>query len=117
MVNEIALMFTNTTQRQLYQEAAADFRLPYWDWSLEAPKGETHLPNVFWSPVIQQYGPNGVQNIKNPLYSYHFHPLDQEALIWNPVRYLPRFFKKKTQLNRHNSSNNGMKRNERQTLH
>ncbi|KAG6010792.1 hypothetical protein E4U21_004180 [Claviceps maximensis] len=86
MVSEIALMFTNSTQRQLYQEAANDFRLPYWDWSLEAPKGETHLPNVFWSPVIQQYGPNGVQNIKNPLYSYHFHPLDQEALIWNPLK-------------------------------
>ncbi|KAG6040304.1 hypothetical protein E4U41_000949 [Claviceps citrina] len=86
MANEIALMFTNTTQRQLYQQAAADFRLPYWDWSLEAPRGETHLPDVFWSPVIQQYGPNGVQNIKNPLYSYHFHPLDQEALIWNPLK-------------------------------
>lgn len=85
MANAIALMFTNTTQRQLYQQAAADFRLPYWDWSLEAPKGETHLPDVFWSPVIQQFGPNGLQNIKNPLYSYRFHPLDQEALIWNPV--------------------------------
>ncbi|KAG5918288.1 hypothetical protein E4U42_006925 [Claviceps africana] len=86
MVNEIALMFTNTTQRQLYQEAAADFRLPYWDWSLKAPEGETHLPNVFWSPVIQQFGPNGVQNIKNPLYSYRFHPLDEDALIWNPLK-------------------------------
>lgn len=86
MANAIALMFTNTTQRQLYQQAAADFRLPYWDWSLEAPKGETHLPDVFWSPVIQQFGPNGLQNIKNPLYSYRFHPLDQEALIWNPLK-------------------------------
>ncbi|KAG6110920.1 hypothetical protein E4U13_005163 [Claviceps humidiphila] len=83
--NEIVLMFTNTTQRQLYQEAAADFRLPYWDWSLAAPQGETHLPDVFWSPVIQQDGPNGIQNIKNPLYSYHFNPLDHDALIWYPL--------------------------------
>ncbi|KAG6098824.1 hypothetical protein E4U30_007514 [Claviceps sp. LM220 group G6] len=67
--NEIVLMFTNTAQRQLYQEVAADFRIPYWDWSLAAPKGETYLPDVFWSPVIQQDGPNGIQNIKNPLYS------------------------------------------------
>ncbi|KAG6313809.1 hypothetical protein E4U22_000631, partial [Claviceps purpurea] len=67
--NEIVLVFTNTTQRQLCQEVAADFRLPYWDWSLAALQGETHLPDVFWSPVIQQDGPNGIQNIKNPLYS------------------------------------------------
>ncbi|KAK2600137.1 hypothetical protein QQS21_005152 [Conoideocrella luteorostrata] len=86
MANAIALMFTNTTQRQLYQQAAADFRIPYWDWSLAAPVGETHLPDVFWSPVMLQFGPNGVQNIKNPLYSYQFHPLDTEALIWNPLK-------------------------------
>lgn len=84
-VNAIADMFSNATQRQLYMRAASDFRIPYWDWSLSAPPGQTHLPDFLWSPVIVQYGPNGIQSIRNPLYSYEFHPLDQEALIWNPV--------------------------------
>ncbi|GAO18366.1 hypothetical protein UVI_02044100 [Ustilaginoidea virens] len=79
-------MFANATERGLYEKAAADFRLPYWDWSLKAPASETFLPDVFWSPFILQSGPNGVQNIRNPLYSYQFHPLDKEALIWNPLK-------------------------------
>ncbi|KYK58078.1 tyrosinase precursor [Drechmeria coniospora] len=78
-------MFANATDRQLYQQAASDFRVPYWDWSRSAPAGQTHLPDFFWSPIVAQNGPNGMQNIKNPLFSYQFHPLDPEALIWNPV--------------------------------
>lgn len=50
-----------------------------------APAGETHLPEPLWSPVIAQYGPNGLQNIRNPLYSYVFHPLNEDDLIWAPV--------------------------------
>ncbi|KJZ73017.1 hypothetical protein HIM_07589 [Hirsutella minnesotensis 3608] len=86
MANGIAGMFVNETQRRLYQQAAADFRVPYWDWSRNAPPGDTHLPGDFWKPVIAQDGPNGVQNINNPLYSYHFHPLDMDALIWDPLK-------------------------------
>lgn len=81
----IASMFPNTTERQLYQQAASDFRLPYWDWAMGPPPGETHFPDVFWSPTIVQRGPNGIQTIRNPLYAYSFHPLDEEAFIWSPV--------------------------------
>ncbi|KAJ4153472.1 hypothetical protein LMH87_009957 [Akanthomyces muscarius] len=70
----------------LYEQAASRFRIPYWDWSLLAPAGETHLPDCFWSPVIMQYGPNGAQHIRNPLFSYAFHPLDEDAFIWNPLK-------------------------------
>ncbi|RCI09471.1 hypothetical protein L249_3652 [Ophiocordyceps polyrhachis-furcata BCC 54312] len=86
LANAIAAMFPNVTEKQLYQRAAADFRLPYWDWSISAPAGETHLPDVFWNPTVLQNGPNGMQNIKNPLFSYQFHPLDTEAFIWNPLK-------------------------------
>ncbi|KAJ6786222.1 hypothetical protein PWT90_05756 [Aphanocladium album] len=86
LANAIASLFTNATERGLYQQAASRFRIPYWDWSLPAPAGETHLPDCFWSPVIVQYGPNGAQHIRNPLYSYLFHPLDEEAFIWNPLK-------------------------------
>jgi tyrosinase len=82
----IATMFTDPIERRFYEEAAATIRLPYWDWALAAPPGQTHLPDVFWHPVIVQYGPRGTQTIRNPLYSYKFHPLEEEALIWQPVR-------------------------------
>lgn len=86
LANAIADLFSNDTERSLYKHAASRFRIPYWDWSIPAPAGETHFPDVFWSPVISQYGPNGIQNIRNPLFSYVFHPLDENAFIWDPVR-------------------------------
>lgn len=87
LASAIAGLFPNETERLLYQHAASRFRIPYWDWSIPAPAGETHFPDVFWSPVIPQYGPNGIQNIRNPLFSYVFHPLDESAFIWDPVCY------------------------------
>ncbi|KAM3437318.1 hypothetical protein MY4824_003859 [Beauveria thailandica] len=87
LANAIASLFANPTERNLYQQAASRFRIPYWDWSIPAPPGETHFPDCFWSPVILQYGPNGAQHIRNPLYSYVFHPLDEEAFIWNPLKH------------------------------
>ena len=56
---------------------------------MSPPAGQSYFPEVFWNPVISQYGPNGVQNIKNPLYSYEFDPLDTDAMIWAPVSTLP----------------------------
>lgn len=85
MVNVIANMFPNSTDRQEYQHAAASFRLPYWDWSKESSDGDEHFPEVFWEPSIYQRGPKGAQVISNPLYSYAFHPKDEEAFIWSPV--------------------------------
>ncbi|RFU71953.1 tyrosinase precursor [Trichoderma arundinaceum] len=86
IADAIARMFTNATERLLYQQAASDFRIPYWDWASPAPAGQSHFPDVFWNSTLTQYGPNGVQVIHNPLYSYAFHPLDGEALIWPPLR-------------------------------
>lgn len=85
MVNIIAGLFPNITERQSYQQAASDFRIPYWDWSMDAPKGDTFFPGVMWNATMVQYGPREEQRIKNPLYSYHFHPKDEDALIWSPV--------------------------------
>ncbi|TQS33116.1 hypothetical protein Golomagni_06551, partial [Golovinomyces magnicellulatus] len=87
LVNAIAALFPNAAEKTKYQQAASVFRIPYWDWSIMAPAGGTHLPESFWSPVISQYGPNGMQNIRNPLYSYTFHPLNEDDLIWAPLTY------------------------------
>ncbi|KAL6872035.1 hypothetical protein J3F83DRAFT_631895 [Trichoderma novae-zelandiae] len=86
LAGAIADMFTNATERSLYKQAASDFRIPYWDWASPAPEGQSHFPDVFWNSTMIQYGPNGVQVIRNPLYSYSFHPLDGDALIWPPLR-------------------------------
>ncbi|KAM0259626.1 hypothetical protein ACHAQJ_003205 [Trichoderma viride] len=86
IADAIARMFSNATERQLYQQAASEFRIPYWDWASPAPAGQSHFPDVFWNSTLTQYGPNGVQIIRNPLYSYLFHPLDEEAFIWPPLK-------------------------------
>jgi tyrosinase len=85
LADAIARMFSNATERLLYQQAASEFRIPYWDWASPAPAGRSHFPEVFWNSTMTQYGPNGVQIIRNPLYSYSFHPLDEDAFIWPPV--------------------------------
>ncbi|KAL7947460.1 hypothetical protein V8C42DRAFT_363848 [Trichoderma barbatum] len=86
LADAISRMFNNVTERLLYMQAASDFRMPYWDWASPAPAGQSHFPDVFWNSTMTQYGPNGVQVIRNPLYSYSFHPLDEDALIWPPLR-------------------------------
>ncbi|KAF5026291.1 hypothetical protein F66182_1612 [Fusarium sp. NRRL 66182] len=86
MANVIAGMFPNGTERQAYQDAARNFRMPYWDWAMPAPEGEAHFPDVFWNATISQNGPRGVQEIRNPLYSYRFHPRNETAMIWGPLK-------------------------------
>ncbi|RBR04496.1 uncharacterized protein FIESC28_11548 [Fusarium coffeatum] len=86
MANVIAGMFPNGTDRQSYIDAARDFRMPYWNWAMPAPEGESHFPDVFWNKTISQNGPRGVQDIHNPLYSYQFHPKNATAMIWTPLR-------------------------------
>ncbi|KAL2680998.1 hypothetical protein Neosp_008601 [[Neocosmospora] mangrovei] len=63
--NAIASMFANGTERQAYQDAARSFRMPYWDWSLEAPEGDEHFPGVFWNATISQYGPRAADSIES----------------------------------------------------
>lgn len=53
---------------------------------MKAPDGQTQFPDVFWSPVVDQYGPNGNQVIKNPLYSYSFRESGGFGDKWYPVR-------------------------------
>ncbi|KAK3996859.1 putative tyrosinase [Cladorrhinum sp. PSN332] len=72
-------------ERRQYQEAARRFRIPYWDWASPAPSGGSVLPtSVGGSPFIDVNGPNGVQRIANPLYSYTFRPLNLTAFKQSP---------------------------------
>ena len=53
-----------------YEFAAANLRMPYWDWALNST-----LPDIFSQPSIKVKTPDGSQNISNPLFNYTFHPL------------------------------------------
>ncbi|KAI0164959.1 Di-copper centre-containing protein [Xylariaceae sp. FL1272] len=82
--------------RDRYQRAAKRFRLPYWDWALTPPEGESVLPlSVGGSPNVNVSGPNGIQNISNPLFSYTFRPFngsifpDAPYNTWNETKRAP----------------------------
>ncbi|KAJ0167064.1 Tyrosinase [Colletotrichum tanaceti] len=79
LVQLIASWFPDPTERSFYQDAAIDFRIPYWDWATPPPPGEMVYLSEFAEPGIQVYGPRGWQFIANPLHSYKFRPLDPEV--------------------------------------
>ncbi|KAI9048358.1 hypothetical protein LZ554_008150 [Drepanopeziza brunnea f. sp. 'monogermtubi'] len=76
-VQRIANQFPAGSVRDQYVAAAANFRIPYWDWAALPSDGASIYPqSVGGSPSISVDGPAGVQIIANPLYSYRFQPLD-----------------------------------------
>lgn len=69
-----------------YAQAAATFRIPYWDWAAPAPTGKSVLPDtVSGSPWIQISTPTGKEVISNSLYRFHFRTLDQNQIPDPPV--------------------------------
>ena len=88
MIQQIAQLWPAGPVRDQYVAAAANFRIPYWDWAMAPPAGESVLPDsVGGSPTMVVDGPNGQQTIANPLYTYQFKPLDPVALPDPPVRF------------------------------
>lgn len=89
LVEYIASLYKTQTERARYQAAAKQFRIPYMDWAAQPPAGESVLPNsVGGSPFVNVSGPNGVQQIANPLYTYMFKPLNATMFIENPVSHV-----------------------------
>ena len=69
-----------------YAQAAATFRIPYWDWAAPAPAGKSVLPDpISGSPWIQIRKPSGNEVISNPLFRYHFRTLEQNQIPNPPV--------------------------------
>lgn len=69
-----------------FQKAAATFRIPYWDWAAAPPDGDSVLPLIVGGPpTINVSGPNGVQSINNPLFSYIFRPFNGSTFPDFPV--------------------------------
>lgn len=78
-----ATQFNGNTE---YAQAAATFRIPYWDWAAPAPIGKPVVPDpISGSPWIQISKPTGNEVISNPLFQYHFRTLDQNQIPDPPV--------------------------------
>lgn len=69
------------SSRATYQTAAANLRMPYWDWAAKACSGSV-LPTSISGQQITITGPNGQQTLDNPLYSYTFE--DPSNLVYGP---------------------------------
>ena len=78
-------MYPPGEARQRFRAAAAEFRLPYWDWARTAPPGESVLPLSVSRPEVEVDGPNGVQMMANPLFAYQFKPLNPSAFPDWPI--------------------------------
>jgi tyrosinase len=78
-VQSVANQFPDSSKGR-YQQAAAKFRIPYWDWAAQRDRdSEDYFPDSISSPKINVVTPqsNGqVVQIDNPLYSYKFNPLN-----------------------------------------
>ena len=63
-----------------YLQAAQDFRMPYWDWTLEPMNGDkNHLPAAIENEDIDVVKPGSKgkrESMKNPLHNYHFKKLE-----------------------------------------
>lgn len=83
LVQDIAASFGN---QSFCIAAAASFRTPYWDWAAPASAGQDTMPaSISSSAPVLVTTPNGTQMIPNPLYRYHFNPLDSTQLPDYPV--------------------------------
>ncbi|KAI9662511.1 MAG: hypothetical protein M1821_008678 [Bathelium mastoideum] len=89
-VTEAANDFPDGPLRQRYSQAAASFRIPYWDWAVVPPDGGPTLPISVTSPTVNVTVPSGDNSttttiqISNPLYSYVFHPLVPSDFEYSP---------------------------------
>lgn len=89
VVQYIASLYPAGPQRARFQEAAQTFRMPYWDWAAMPPNNQSVLPfSVGGEPDIMADGPNGLQLIANPLFTYTFKPLDPSIFPDFPVSFL-----------------------------
>ncbi|KAI9775145.1 MAG: hypothetical protein M1839_001396 [Geoglossum umbratile] len=85
IIQKIASEYQDPALRSKYTAAAAKFRIPYWDWAQAVPQGQPVLPAIVSSKTVSVVTTQGAKTtIRNPLYSYKFHPLDPSQLPDRP---------------------------------
>ena len=78
----VANTFTGT-KKTTYTTAAANLRLPYWDWAAKPASGSS-LPTLITAATVTVDAPAGSKSIKNPLYSYTFK--DTSGLVYTQYK-------------------------------
>ncbi|KAF2869068.1 hypothetical protein BDV95DRAFT_499227 [Massariosphaeria phaeospora] len=84
-VTEVVNSFPKN-QRQRWRNAAANLRMPYWDWAAAPPNGESNMPTLMRDQRVTVTKPSGQVSIANPLYSYTFGsslPAEMQGGPWN----------------------------------
>jgi tyrosinase len=73
MVNEIIPKYAEELQED-FKDAAATFRLPYWDWAAKKQRGDSKdydVPQIVKEPRIAVLGYDGNQTyMDNPMYKF-----------------------------------------------
>ncbi|KAI9720620.1 MAG: hypothetical protein M1812_002800 [Candelaria pacifica] len=89
-MQNISNEFPSGPDHDRYTAAAADFRVPYWDWAKAPPTDWGTLPWSVGGPTtVDVVTPTGNKTINNPLYTYKFHELksndfpDTPFATWN----------------------------------
>lgn len=89
---KIAQQF-NGSNSEAYHQASLTLRMPYWDWAANPSNNGPILPNVLSSPNAFVTYPNGsTATVPNPLYSYHFHPLNPSDFRVSKVQLIQWYF-------------------------
>ncbi|KAF2834822.1 Di-copper centre-containing protein, partial [Patellaria atrata CBS 101060] len=88
-VADIVESFPAGETRDRYAAAAATFRMPFWDWARDPAPGQSMYPMSMRTPTIRITAPDGPREIHNPLYSYVFHPLNPDDLVYSPWNTYP----------------------------
>ncbi|KAI9767433.1 MAG: hypothetical protein M1840_005662 [Geoglossum simile] len=85
VIQKIASEYQDPNLRSKYTAAANKFRIPYWDWAIAVPQGQPVLPAAISAKTVSVVTTQGATTtIRNPLYSYKFHPLDSTQLPNRP---------------------------------
>ncbi len=88
-MRDISQEFPRGPEFDRYTAAAADFRIPYWDWAKTPPNGWGPLPwSVGGVQTVDVVTPEGNKTIPNPLFSYQFQELKSNDIPDTPVSLL-----------------------------
>ncbi|KAG8628704.1 hypothetical protein KVT40_002569 [Elsinoe batatas] len=83
-VNDVAAEFPNDGRRQRYQNAASNFRIPYYDWAALPCAECLPYPKLVSQMYLDVETPNGRQTLMNPLFRYNFTAGAPTELVYNP---------------------------------
>lgn len=84
-IQTVVNTFPAGATRQKYATAAANFRLPYWDWAATPCSTCKAFPILVSQQYVTVTTPSGQQSIMNPLFRYDFHPISASDMVYNPV--------------------------------